>query len=160
MDRLNKSGSFNDLKMISFDLRTALFTYAKGHTASITYTPQDDSYMVSFESANGESPHEILAPLLSHRLNELAGGPKDVVKGTTGKQFISVSPSFGERSDGVLMDSFCAIRCPSLWNWTPSKRRRKIIPTSLSDLCRTSGWCGMFRIPDGEPRLPCFEVSR
>jgi hypothetical protein len=77
--------------MISFDLRTALFTYAKGHTASITYTPQDDSYMVSFESADGESPHEILAPLLSHRLNELAGGPKNAVKGSTGKQFLSVS---------------------------------------------------------------------
>lgn len=104
VDRLNKSGAFNDLRMISFDLRTALFTYAKGHTASITYTPQDDSYMVSFESADGDSPHEILAPLLSHRLNELAGGPKDVVKGTTGKQFISVNlPS--SAASGRITDS-------------------------------------------------------
>lgn len=90
VDRLNKSGSFNDLRMISFDLRTAMFTYAKGHTASITYTPQDDSYMVSFEAEGTKSPHEVMAPLLSYKLNELAGGPKSAAKGTTGNQFLSV----------------------------------------------------------------------
>lgn len=80
--------------MISFDLRTATFTYAPGYTASITYTPQDDSYRIIFD-AEGVSPHGAMAGLLSHRLNEMTGGPKSSVKRSTGEQFLGVSRRSG-----------------------------------------------------------------
>jgi hypothetical protein len=38
------------------------------------------------------SPHEILGPLLSHKLNELTKS-EDVKKGTVGREFITVSDS-------------------------------------------------------------------
>jgi mediator of RNA polymerase II transcription subunit 14 len=88
--------------MLSFDLRTASFSYAVGFNASITYSPNSDSYECTFVRASptntpvtpstgtGEaSPHEMLAPLLSHKLNELTRSA-DVKKGTVGKEFISV----------------------------------------------------------------------
>ncbi|RSH89438.1 mediator complex subunit [Saitozyma podzolica] len=142
VSRLNKSDQFKDLRMLSFDLRTATFSYSPGFIASITYTPTSDSYLVTFTrtgSASGhsamiagvspaaaltprvaltpvtqmtpvahmsgltpagmtpgmtpgslvqtqESPHEVLAGLLSHRLNELVGTGRR--KGTAGKEFI------------------------------------------------------------------------
>lgn len=89
--------------MLSFDLRTATFSYSPGFNASITYSSSSDSYECSFVrsssvntpatpmTATGDSnPHEPLAPLLSHRLNELTRH-SDAKKGTVGKGFISVS---------------------------------------------------------------------
>lgn len=94
VNRLNKSAAFQNLKMLSFDLRTATFSYATGHTAAITYTPQDDSYDVSFSCDNDqENPHDKIAGLLSHRLNELTRIATSV-KGEskrTGIVFMSVS---------------------------------------------------------------------
>lgn len=87
--------------MLSFDLRTASFSYAVGFNAYITYSPNSDSYECTFTRASpantpatptitGEaSPHEMLAPLLSHKLNELTRGA-DVKRGTVGREFISV----------------------------------------------------------------------
>jgi mediator of RNA polymerase II transcription subunit 14 len=86
--------------MLSFDLRTASFSYAVGFNASITYSPNSDSYECTFTRASpvhtpatpsiGEaSPHEMLAPLLSHKLNELTR-TADVKRGTVGREFISV----------------------------------------------------------------------
>jgi len=101
VSRLNKLGIFRDLHMLSFDLRTASFSYAVGFNASITYSPNSDSYECTFTRASpantpatptiaGEaSPHEMLAPLLSHKLNELTRGA-DVKRGTVGREFISV----------------------------------------------------------------------
>lgn len=145
VSRLNKSDQFRDLRMLSFDLRTATFSYSPGFIASITYTPTSDSYLVTFTRTGSasshsamvtgvspaaaltprvvltpvtqmtpvahmsgltpagmtpgmtpgslvqtqESPHEVLAGLLSHRLNELVGTGRR--KGTAGKEFILVS---------------------------------------------------------------------
>lgn len=78
--------------MLSFDLRTVTFTYSPGYNAAITYTPQDDSYQVSFSADEGDNPHNLLAGLLSHRLNELTGGLKAGPQTpSTGQRFISVS---------------------------------------------------------------------
>lgn len=78
--------------MLSFDLRTVTFSYLPGYNASITYTPQDDSYEASFSAEDGENPHTLLAGLLSHHLNELTGGaPVASKKRTSGERFISVS---------------------------------------------------------------------
>ena len=77
--------------MLSFDLRTATFSYAPGYNASITYTPQDDSYEVSFTSEHGDSPHTKLAGLLSHRLNEMALNGIKQENGKTGREFLTVS---------------------------------------------------------------------
>lgn len=105
VNRLNKLAIFKDLRMLSFDLRTATFSYSPGFNASITYSPNSDSYECSFfrsstpatpatpltASGNGDTnPHELLAALLSHRLNELTRR-SDVKKGTVGIGFISVS---------------------------------------------------------------------
>ena len=105
VNRLNKLAVFKDLRMLSFDLRTATFSYSPGFNASITYSPNSDSYECSFfrssspqtpatpltAGGNGDTnPHEPLAALLSHRLNELTRR-SDVKKGTVGKGFISVS---------------------------------------------------------------------
>jgi len=95
-------GVFRDLHMLSFDLRTASFSYAIGFNASITYSPNSDSYECTFTRASpvntpvtptvhigDASPHEMLAPLLSHKLNELTRS-EDVKRGTVGKEFIAV----------------------------------------------------------------------
>lgn len=104
VNRLNKLAVFKDLRMLSFDLRTATFSYSPGFNASITYSPNSDSYECSFfrssapntpatplaVSGGEPNPHELLAPLLSHRLNELTRR-SDVKKGTVGREFIAVS---------------------------------------------------------------------
>ncbi|KAK4683698.1 mediator of RNA polymerase II transcription subunit 14, partial [Tremellales sp. Uapishka_1] len=100
VNRLNKLAEFKDLKVLSFDLRTATLSYYPGFNVSITYTPLSDSYEVSFfrSSANtpatparmmdgDPSPHHIIAPLLSHRLNELARAGR---KGSLGRKFIQL----------------------------------------------------------------------
>jgi mediator of RNA polymerase II transcription subunit 14 len=91
--------------MLSFDLRTATFSYSPGFNASITYSSVSDSYECTFvrsspvntpatpATMSGDaSPHEILGPLLSHKLNELTKS-EDVKKGTVGREFITVSDS-------------------------------------------------------------------
>lgn len=110
MTRLNRSGSLKDLHVLSFDLRTVTFAYAPGNTAAITYTPQDDSYQVSFSADQGTSPHDMLAGLLSHHLNELTREPKRVGKSSTGERFISVR-IVSRRRSLALMCSCCAIHC-------------------------------------------------
>ena len=78
VNRLNKTPQFKHLKMLSFDLSTATLSYSAGYSCSITYTPSDDSYEVSFASTaeSGtqaqENPHEMLQGLFSHKLNELS----------------------------------------------------------------------------------------
>ncbi|WVQ85214.1 hypothetical protein IAT38_007379 [Cryptococcus sp. DSM 104549] len=107
VNRLNKTESFKDMKMLSFDLCTATLQYAKGHNASITYTPTDDSYQVtlflddvpsaslasstsSSPSTKSKNPHEVLAPLLSAKLNELTDVSNDESrkKGVIGREFM------------------------------------------------------------------------
>lgn len=63
VNRLNKTAAFRDLKMLSFDLRTAIFIYSPGYIASITYSPNSDTYEVSFPrsahaqaSVTGQTP--------------------------------------------------------------------------------------------------------
>lgn len=117
VNRLNKHPQFHDLRMLSFDLRTATFSYSPGFNASITYSPTSDSYEATFfrtSSANMTSsttpgtsagapdatprslapdavasPHELIGGLLSHRLNELVSGGHG--KGGIGREFITVS---------------------------------------------------------------------
>ncbi|ORX34998.1 hypothetical protein BD324DRAFT_603832 [Kockovaella imperatae] len=82
VNRLNKSAPFKHLKMLAFDLCTATLSYAPGYSCSITYTPSDDSYEVSFSTTTGtdgevlsesaKNPHEMLQDLFSHKLNELS----------------------------------------------------------------------------------------
>ena len=69
--RLNKTEDFKDLEMISFDLRTATFTYSLGFSAAITYSPNDDSYQVVFAADDGDNPHDALAAPLTAKLNSL-----------------------------------------------------------------------------------------
>jgi mediator of RNA polymerase II transcription subunit 14 len=91
VNRLNKLKSFHNLKMLSFDLRAATFTYHPGYMITMTYNPSDDSYEVTFgrNIPAKPSPHDKIAGLLSHRLNELVGNPRK--KGLVGGEFISVS---------------------------------------------------------------------
>ncbi|KAL0240364.1 hypothetical protein I308_106615 [Cryptococcus tetragattii IND107] len=98
VSRLNKTESFKDVKMLSFDLRTAVLQYAPGYNASITYSPTDDSYRITFflssPSSDAEgNPHEHLAPLLSAKLNELTStdiAGKNKAKGQVGKEFMGL----------------------------------------------------------------------
>lgn len=79
--------------MLSFDLRTATFSYSPGYVASITYTPEVDSYEVSFscDEEGKANPHDFLAALSSHRLNELAADRgTGRSRGTVGVKFIGV----------------------------------------------------------------------
>lgn len=84
--------------MLSFDLRTAVLQYAPGYNASITYSPTDDSYRITFFLSSPSSdaygnPHELLAPLLSAKLNELTStdiAGKNKAKGQVGKEFMGL----------------------------------------------------------------------
>lgn len=93
VNRLNKTEAYRDVRMLSFDLCTATLQYWDGYQVAITYTPTSDSYEVSFFKADeSPSPHQLLAPLLSHHLNELTAQPSYVrdALGSNGKQFISL----------------------------------------------------------------------
>lgn len=98
VSRLNKTESFKDVKILSFDLRTATLQYAPGHNASITYSPTDDSYRITFflsspSSDTDRNPHELVAPLLSARLNELTStgiAGENKPKGQVGREFMGL----------------------------------------------------------------------
>jgi len=105
VNRLNKTEQFRDIRLISFDLCTATLQYAPGYLVAITYTPTSDSYQVSFyrshptstpaahpPAADDESPHQLIAQLLSHHLNELTTQPQSTqdALGSNGKQFIQL----------------------------------------------------------------------
>ncbi|OCF71301.1 hypothetical protein I204_07928 [Kwoniella mangroviensis CBS 8886] len=107
VNRLNKLAEFRDIKMLSFDLRTATLSYSKGYNASITYIPTNDSYQVilstdhtstspAFETDSPSpvqkerhNPHEKLSQLLSARLTELASQPLES-RGSIGKEFFGL----------------------------------------------------------------------
>ncbi|KAK8844610.1 hypothetical protein IAR55_006457 [Kwoniella newhampshirensis] len=108
VNRLNKLDAFRDVKMLSFDLRKATLSYAKGYNASITYKPNDDSYQVTFfrdaavslsptESNPNHNPHDILAPLLSAKLNELTAFTtlqgEAATNGSVGREFMGLLKS-------------------------------------------------------------------
>jgi mediator of RNA polymerase II transcription subunit 14 len=107
VNKLNKLPLFKDVRMLSFDLRTATLEYAPGYLCEITYDSGTDGYVVSFgrtgagpaaaadravqgveDNGAGENgnPHEAMKGLLSWELNELVEGQKDV-----GVRFIGVS---------------------------------------------------------------------
>jgi hypothetical protein len=50
------------------------------------------------------SPHEMLAPLLSHKLNELTRA--DVKKGTVGREFISVCCLRASKLTKLMISSY------------------------------------------------------
>ncbi|TXT06056.1 hypothetical protein VHUM_03529 [Vanrija humicola] len=109
VNRLNKTEKFRDIRMLSFDLCTATLQYAPGYQVAITYTPTSDSYETSFfrssaitstpaapsatPAVDGEpSPHQLIAPLLSHHLNELTAQSPQATDalGSNGQQFIQL----------------------------------------------------------------------
>ncbi|WVR03276.1 hypothetical protein IAU60_000267 [Kwoniella sp. DSM 27419] len=116
VNRLNKLDAFSDVRMLSFDLRTATLSYAEGYIASITYTPTNDSYQVVLSTAADDNsrnqidkqagtdlnpsettperpsnPHSAIAPLLSARLNELTAVPSERRKpGAVAREFIGL----------------------------------------------------------------------
>ncbi|KAL1409660.1 mediator complex subunit [Vanrija albida] len=109
VNRLNKTEKFRDIRMLSFDLCTATLQYAPGYQVAITYTPTSDSYEASFfrssavpstpaapsatPAVDGEpSPHQLIAPLLSHHLNELTAQSPSAsdALGSNGQQFIQL----------------------------------------------------------------------
>jgi mediator of RNA polymerase II transcription subunit 14 len=109
VNRLNRTDQFRDIRLISFDLCTATLQYAPGYQVAITYTPTSDSYQASFYRAyptstpaahthlaatpaadSDESPHQQIALLLSHFLNELTSAPQKDGQGSDGKQFIQL----------------------------------------------------------------------
>ncbi|WWC85678.1 uncharacterized protein L201_000544 [Kwoniella dendrophila CBS 6074] len=105
VNRINKLAEFKDIKMLAFDLRTATLSYSKGYNASITYTPTDDSYQVTLSTDSTSvptsetttnlqstpNPHEMLSPLLSARLTELASTPTgEIQKGAIGREFFGL----------------------------------------------------------------------
>ena len=59
VSRLARAPSFRDLRMLSFDLRSAIFAYAPQHYCSITYDPATDAYVSSFSRTAhfGASPN-------------------------------------------------------------------------------------------------------
>ncbi|WWD22838.1 hypothetical protein CI109_107332 [Kwoniella shandongensis] len=108
VNRLSKLDAFKDVKMLSFDLRKATLSYAKGYNASITYTPNNDSYQVTFfrdtpapslapkADLDGaqDNTHDILAPLLSAKLNELTSSRRERVReGSVGREFVGLLKS-------------------------------------------------------------------
>lgn len=104
VNRLNKMEQYRDIRMLSFDLCTATLQYAHGFQVAITYTPMTDSYEASFFRAGAggtatpsatpavdsdPSPHQQLAPLLSHYLNEVTTqSPEARAHGGAGQRFI------------------------------------------------------------------------
>lgn len=114
VNRLNKQEEFRDIRMLSFDLCTASVQYAPGYNVAITYTPTSDSYEASFfrgtgtatsiatpapafggtpalDSMGSESnPHQALAPLLSHHLNELTQLSPPSGRGHAGRDFLQL----------------------------------------------------------------------
>lgn len=109
MNKLNKIPSFKDVRMLSFDLRTASLEYSPGYICSITYDSTTDGYLVTFGKRllsgkgvtpgstsgqtpgtilgdEGGNPHSSMSGLLSWELNELVENGKDV-----GIRFIGVS---------------------------------------------------------------------
>ncbi|KAL7420323.1 mediator complex subunit [Cryptotrichosporon argae] len=122
VNQLGKTEQFKDIRMLSFDLRTATLEYAPGFIVSITYTPASDSYEASFSrSAIGATPamstparedepnpHEQLAPVLSYRLNELTreGSRSE----TAGKRFIQLL-----RATLPLLVEVDALRVSNAW---------------------------------------------
>ncbi len=75
----------------------------QGFNTSITYTPTSDSYQVTFfrstsatppldtlpsESDKEPCPHDLIAPLLANRLNELTSNPNIAKRNSTGLKFI------------------------------------------------------------------------
>nr|XP_019014394.1 uncharacterized protein I206_00476 [Kwoniella pini CBS 10737]OCF53175.1 hypothetical protein I206_00476 [Kwoniella pini CBS 10737] len=105
VNRLNKYAEFSDIKMLSFDLRTATLSYSSDYEASITYLPVDDSYQVTLSrnnvpipskpstenTTNIDNPHERLSSLLSARLTELAATPLEgIPKGAVGREFFGL----------------------------------------------------------------------
>ena len=124
--------------MLSFDLRTATFVYAPGFHASITYTPSSDSYQASFfrssamlgttpatstPAQSGEgNPHELIAPLLSNRLNDLVSKRRSKPE-STGVEFIGVSQSYFDYSSiADFLDSFSVTPSPYSSRSTRSER--------------------------------------
>ncbi len=92
VNRLNKTEAFRDLKVLYFDLRTATICYSSGFNASIAYSPEADSYEVSFsrDDEGKASPHDPIAPLLSDRLNNLTSAVSLRRSSMVGRQFIGV----------------------------------------------------------------------
>lgn len=112
VNRLNKQAEFRDIRMLSFDLCTASVQYAPGYNVAITYTPTSDSYEASFfrgtstssttpaptfggtpalDSMSSEgNPHQALAPLLSHHLNELTQLSPAGSAGHAGRDFLQL----------------------------------------------------------------------
>nr|ODN88985.1 hypothetical protein L203_02391 [Cryptococcus depauperatus CBS 7841] len=99
INRLSELKEFKDVKMLSFDLCTVILEYAPDHCASITYTPIDDSYQVTFFLASNSSlvdnktgrknPHALLSPLLSAKLNELTTAA-DKRRNTASRNFVGL----------------------------------------------------------------------
>lgn len=86
--------------------REVRLTLFQGFNVSITYTPISDSYQVNFFRStattpatpaiiqDGEpSPHHLIAPLLSNRLNDLTSDIRAARTGITGKTFIRLLKS-------------------------------------------------------------------
>lgn len=111
VNRLNKQEEFRDIRMLSFDLCTASVQYAPGYNVAITYTPTSDSYEASFSRGTGatntmtpaptyggtpavdsadSNPHQALAPLLSHHLNELTQHSPPGGRGHSGRDFLQL----------------------------------------------------------------------
>ena len=138
--------------MLSFDLRTATISYTPGFNASITYTPEADTYEVFFfrHGEAKDSPHEMLANLLSQRLNELSSAAQRTGRSGSGisrvgREFIGVSKHafcHSRRSDSLV--SCCEILCRSCL-----RSRRSVPPfrasfqSSLCDQSRDTALCGM-----------------
>ncbi|ODO09076.1 hypothetical protein I350_02675 [Cryptococcus amylolentus CBS 6273] len=98
VNRLNQKPVLADVKLLSFDLRKASLQYAPNHIASITYSPSNDSYQITFSISIPSSsppnpparsnPHTLLASLFSAKLNELTAQSSSAMrqKGEVGYQ--------------------------------------------------------------------------
>lgn len=181
VNRLNKMEAYRDVRMLSFDLCTATLQYWDGYYVAITYTPTSDSYEVSFsrasasaasvgpatnastgagQIANVDNPHQLLAPLLSHHLNDLTSQPSYVrdTLGSNGQQFISLLratlPLLLEQETlrRQSASEFPALVVRSVYDyrfvWDSMGTTRFALDITLSGNCRS------FLISDGAAREP------
>ncbi|EKD02252.1 hypothetical protein A1Q2_03399 [Trichosporon asahii var. asahii CBS 8904] len=167
VNRLNKTEAYRDVRMLSFDLCTATLQYWDGFQVAITYTPTSDSYEVPFfKGDESASPHQLLAPLLSHHLNELTAQPSYVrdALGSNGKQFISLLRATlpllleQEALRTQSASEFPALVVRSVFDyrfvWDQFGTTRFALDITLSGNCRS------FLLSDGaRPRPPSEQVD-
>lgn len=101
VSKLARSSSFRDLRMISFDLRSAIFAYAPQHYCSITYDPAMDAYISSFS-----------------RTAQFGASPSNAQAGLTGQSPV-VNGGYGQTPKGQALSASAQTPMSTMQALTP-----------------------------------------